>query len=95
MKPGDAIQLGPYTVRCTMRADNPAFPNYTIMRGAVFIGRQFSMPQLSDAEWLENERGVYARESQWPDRSKERERGRDAYVRNVRLRRKELAGIEG
>lgn len=53
--------LGPYTIREGLRPDNPAFPCYLVFRGAKLIGRQFSMPSLTDCEWLEaNREGRYA-----------------------------------
>lgn len=64
-----SFTLGKYTVRLGLRPDNPAFPVYLIFKGETLIGRQFSRPVETDCQWLERERGVYATESKWPERS--------------------------
>lgn len=53
-------RLGPYTVREGLRRDNPGWPVYLVYKGERLIGRQFSRPSLSDCEWLDRERVVYA-----------------------------------
>ena len=60
------IIVGCYTVRLGIRADNPAFPAYLVYRDATFIGKQFSMPSVSDCEWMEQNGGRYARSSAQP-----------------------------
>lgn len=61
------MTLGKYTVVIAMRQDNPAFPCYRISIGVHLIGKQFSVPTLSDCEWLERQhaldRVVYAHRS--------------------------------
>lgn len=52
--------LGAFTVRIGLRADNPAFPTYLVFREGLFIGRQFSMPSVSDCEWLQRNSLAYA-----------------------------------
>ena len=54
--PNDAFELGPYTVRILMRADNPHWPIYLVSRGQLQIGRQFSRPCEDDCRALERER---------------------------------------
>ena len=51
----ETFELGPYTVRLALRADNPAFPVHIVMRGAKQIGKQFSRPNLDDCRSLERE----------------------------------------
>lgn len=62
MNIGETMQLGPFTVRCTLRFDNPAFPRYLVFRGDRLVGAQFSMPNESDCRWLARG-GVYASDS--------------------------------
>jgi hypothetical protein len=50
---GETIEIGPFTVRCGMRPDNPAWPVYLIYRRDKLIGRQFSMPSRSDCDSLQ------------------------------------------
>lgn len=57
------MKLGPYTVVEGLRHDNPAWPLFLIYKGDALIGKQFSRPCLSDCEWLDRERGVYATSS--------------------------------
>jgi hypothetical protein len=54
---------GPYTVRQQLRFDNPYWPQYVIFLGEVLIGKQFSIPNESDCEWLRRTNGVYATSS--------------------------------
>ena len=49
----NAVHLGCYTVRQALRPDNPAFPIYLVYAGERLIGRQFSVPSITDCEWLE------------------------------------------
>lgn len=58
---GESLQLGPYTVCCTLRRDNPHWPHYLIFRREKLIGKQFSMPCRSDCEWHERRKGEYAK----------------------------------
>lgn len=39
-------------VQIRLRADNPAFPAYVVMHRGLEIGRQYSVPSLSDCEWI-------------------------------------------
>lgn len=57
---GETLQLGPYTVLCTLRHDNPHWPRYLIFRRDKLIGKQFSIPCRSDCEWHERRHGQYA-----------------------------------
>lgn len=50
------MTLGKYTILQTLRRDNPAFALYLICVGEREIGRQFSMPCLSDCQWLESQK---------------------------------------
>lgn len=43
-------KCGRYTVRATLRLDNPAFARYVIVRGEKIIGTSFSVP---DRDWCE------------------------------------------
>lgn len=54
------MKIGPYTVVEGLRRDNPAWPVYLVYKGDALVGRQFSKPCLSDCEWLDRERVVYA-----------------------------------
>lgn len=58
---GEAMQLGPYTVLCTLRHDNPYWPRYLIFLGEKLVGKQFSIPCRSDCEWHERRKGEYAK----------------------------------
>lgn len=49
-------RIGRYTVRQRARFDNPYWPQYTVMLGEQIIGKQLSMPGLSDCEWLAQQR---------------------------------------
>ena len=60
---GTTFQLGPYTVRIGLRADNPAFARYLVFKRDRLVGKQFSRPCLSDCEWLEQWGSEYARGS--------------------------------
>lgn len=44
--------IGKFTVVIAIRVDNPAWPRYQIFCGTKFIGVQYSMPSISDCEWL-------------------------------------------
>jgi hypothetical protein len=57
------VTLGKYTVFTALRPDNPAFPVYRIFIGAKLIGKQFSVPSLTDCRWHEVSGGVYATRS--------------------------------
>lgn len=46
-------KFGPYTVHRTIRLDNPAFPQYTIMRKGAIIGRSLSAVDLGWCEFIE------------------------------------------
>lgn len=59
MTVGEAIQLGPYTVRAAIRIDNPAFPVYLIYHNENLVGKSFSLPDLSCCEWLERTQGQF------------------------------------
>lgn len=49
------FQLGAYTVRQRPRIDSPGWAQYLVFLGGVLIGKSFSMPALSDCEWLERQ----------------------------------------
>jgi hypothetical protein len=57
-------EIGRFRIQIRIRVDNPAFPQYLIYCGMQLIGKQFSVPTLSDCEWLERQatmdRLVYA-----------------------------------
>lgn len=62
------MTLGKFTIIIAVRPDNPAFPCYRVFIGARMIGKQFSIPTLSDCEWLErqtHEELVYASQSEY------------------------------
>lgn len=61
--------LGRFTVQVRPRHDNPAFAVYIVFRGERLIGKNFSRPGLSDCQWLERTKGVYATRSCWPETS--------------------------
>lgn len=59
-------ELGRFRIVVRIRLDNPAFPQYLVYVGPNLIGKQFSVPTLSDCEWLERQRTeeiVYATSS--------------------------------
>mgnify|MGYP001560074468 CR=1 FL=1 len=60
-------ELGRFRIVIRLRIDNPAFPQYLIYVGYKLVGKQFSVPTVSDCEWLERqeamERLVYAQQS--------------------------------
>ncbi len=53
MKPGDTFQLGKYTIRLGLRADNPAFPVFKVFIGNILIGKSFSRVDEDACRWLE------------------------------------------
>lgn len=54
------FRIGRYTVRQQIRPDNPYWPQYVIFLGDDLVGKQFSMPNESDCDWLRRTNGVYA-----------------------------------
>lgn len=52
------MTLGKYTVVIAIRQDNPAFPCYRVFVGERLIGKQFSVPSISDCQWLERQQVV-------------------------------------
>lgn len=52
---GTTFQLGPYTIRISLRTDNPAFASFLIFRGDALIGKQFSRPCETDCQRLEHQ----------------------------------------
>lgn len=52
--------VGRFTVQQRPRFDNPAFAVYIVYLGARLVGKQFSRPSLSDANWLLRTHGTYA-----------------------------------
>ena len=84
-----SMTIGRFTVLISIRPDNPAFPAYVVMVDGHVIGRQFSVPSLSDCEWLE--RQVYATSSTWLERSNARRRRRAGYVTAATTRQKHKA----
>lgn len=63
-QPGQ-FDLGPYTVRLSVRPDNPYWIQYLVFRAGLLIGRHFSKPDLDCCRWLEQQRlrAVYAERS--------------------------------
>lgn len=53
-------ELGEYTIRKQPLALNPAFSTHLIFFKGVLVGRQFSVPCISDCNWYRATRGVYA-----------------------------------
>lgn len=47
--------VGKFTVQQRPRFDNPAFAVYIVMLAGEFIGKQFSMPSITDCQWLQRE----------------------------------------
>jgi hypothetical protein len=64
MNIGETMQLGAFTVRCTIRFDNPAFPKYLIFKGDALVGIQFSVPCEADCRWHEVRKGQYAKQAE-------------------------------
>ena len=58
------FDVGPFTVTVGVRPDNPSFACYIICRGTKLIGKQFSYPSLTDCQWFEKQKGVYADRSE-------------------------------
>ncbi len=50
--------LGKFSVVIRIRLDNPAFPQYLVYDGQFLVGKQFSVPTLSDCEWLARQQAV-------------------------------------
>ncbi len=44
-----------FRIVARLRIDNPAFPQYLVYVGQNLIGKQFSVPTISDCEWLERQ----------------------------------------
>jgi hypothetical protein len=61
------LKIGRYIVRIGLRRDNPSFPVYLVFLGDRLIGRQFSVPSLSDCDWIERQAN-YAAPSKRPRR---------------------------
>ena len=52
---------GPFRVVQRPRFDNPSFAVYIVFRGALLVGKSFSLPDLGCCLWLERHAGnVYA-----------------------------------
>jgi hypothetical protein len=71
--------IGKYRILSLPLADNPAFSAYRIYLGINCIGRQLSVPCMSDCEWHESHGGVYACSSRSIDNSAYAERGNKAF----------------
>jgi hypothetical protein len=86
---GETMHLGPYVVRCSIRADNPYFPSFLVFLGEQLIGRQFSQPSESDCRWHDKRRGQFAtaaeskKDSSWQLRIPSR-RGRPTNAERAR-----------
>lgn len=52
-----------YSVRVTLRPDNPRFPRYVVMRGNRIVGYSFSCPSLAQCADIER----FAREGRYAD----------------------------
>lgn len=50
---GTTYTAGAYTVRISLRPDNPAFARYLVFKFDKLVGRQFSRPSETDCQWLE------------------------------------------
>jgi len=50
-------KFGPYTVHRTIRLDNPAWPQFTVMREGKIIGRSLSALDLGWCEFVERMAG--------------------------------------
>ena len=74
--------VGRFTVQQRPRFDNPAWAVYIVFLGQRLIGKNFSLPGISDCEWLKRENGVYAKQS----RALEISKGRP--IRNANPRRR-------
>lgn len=86
MNIGESLDIGPYTVRCVIRMDNPAFGRYLIFKGERLIGCQFSMPSRSDCDWYAT-RTVYARPDEnnfYRFNERQRRRGRPSKAEAAR-----------
>jgi len=90
----EVFELGKYTVRAGLRPDNPLFPVYIIFKGKRLIGRQFSVPSLTDCEWLERTGGTFEEPTGFQLSEAERERrrrcgdaGRKATIRTNKARK--------
>jgi hypothetical protein len=46
-------KCGKYSIRQTLRIDNPAFARYLIMRGGKIVGASFSVPDEGWCEFVE------------------------------------------
>ena len=90
---GTAFALGVYTVRISLRTDNPAFATYSVFRKGKFIGKQFSRPSAEDCAWLERWGGLYATESHWPESSTYDRRSKGAIATRRAQRRKAAQAI--
>lgn len=57
--------LGRFTVHVRPRFDNPAWAVYVVFLGERLVGKQFSIPSLSDCQWLLRTGGVYSPPTAW------------------------------
>lgn len=49
-------ELGKYTIQERPRQDNPAWAVYIVILREKVIGKQFSVPSMSDCEWLSRQK---------------------------------------
>jgi hypothetical protein len=57
-------ELERYTIRRQPLPTNPAFATHLIYFKGKLVGRQLSVPTVSDCEWYERRHGVYATQSE-------------------------------
>lgn len=57
-------QVGKYHVLAKAMVGNPYFTTHHIFLRAAIIGRQLSVPNISDCQWHESRSGVYATKEQ-------------------------------
>ena len=53
-------ELGEFTIRKQPLALNPAFATHLIFFAGKLVGRQLSVPSVSDCQWYRATNGVYA-----------------------------------
>lgn len=84
-------ELDRYTIVKRPRHDNPGWAQYLVYLGEKLIGKQFSIPSITDCQWLARQlpgEVVYAEQSAAPNGHKAKQLKNLAKARSVALSRR-------